>query len=84
MGVYINGMEMPEDGCHHIICIYANGTVVTGKREYRAISVPQHGRLIDADKLLKAEYNIDLFGSSYIRRREICNAPTIIQADECE
>ena len=49
IGVYIKGMELPKDGCHHMICIYADGTVSTGGREYTALPVPPHGRLIDAD-----------------------------------
>lgn len=49
MGIYIEDMEMPADGCHHIICIYADGTVATGRREYRAVPVPPHGDLIDRD-----------------------------------
>lgn len=53
MGVYIKGMEMPKDGCHHTICIYADGTVSTGGRAYMAVPVPPHGRLIDADALEK-------------------------------
>ena len=52
MGIYIN-MEMPKNGCHHIICIYANGTVSAGRKEYRAVPVPPHGRLIDADALIE-------------------------------
>ena len=52
MGILIKGMEMPKDGCHHMICIYADGTVSTGGRVYMAVSVPPHGRLIDADVLL--------------------------------
>lgn len=51
MGVYLMGMEMPKDGCHHMICIYADGTVSTGGRVYVAVSVPPHGRLGDLDKL---------------------------------
>lgn len=43
MGIYIQGIKMPEDGCHHIICIYADGTVATGSRDYRAIPIPEDG-----------------------------------------
>lgn len=60
MSVLIKGMEMPKDGCHHTICIYADGTVSTGWRVYMAVPVPPHGRLIDADALyreIKAECN---------------------------
>lgn len=51
MSVLIKGMEMPKDGCHHMICIYADGTVSTGGRVYMAVSIPPHGRVIDADAL---------------------------------
>lgn len=41
MNILIKDMEMPIDGCHHIICIYADGTVATGGREYRAVPVSE-------------------------------------------
>ena len=56
MSILIRDMEMPEDGCHHIICIYADGTVATGRREYRAIPVPPHGRLIDESAIDLSKY----------------------------
>jgi len=44
-----------------------------------------HGRLIDADSL-RAGYNIDLEGNlvgyRYITKRDIDNAPTILEADK--
>ena len=44
-----------------------------------------HGRLIDADSL-QAGYNIDLEGNlvgyRYITKRDIDNAPTILEADK--
>lgn len=90
MSILIKGMEMPKDGCHHMICIYADGTVSTGGRVYMAVPVPPHGRLIDADalrlshcvectlhpdKCLKDECD---WGSIY----HIDHATTIIPADK--
>ena len=61
MGVYIKGMEMPKDG-FITITVTSDGRVVgnskkeNGKFEYldnediaKAVPVPPHGRLIDAD-----------------------------------
>ena len=77
-GVLIKGMEMPKDGCHHMICIYADGTVSTGGRVYMAVPVPPHGRLIDADALLRtAMENFD-----FVPRWMVKEAPTVIPADE--
>ena len=88
MSILIKDMEMPIDGCHHIICIYADGTVATGGREYRAVPVSEpHGRLIDADALIigKSQEFIHksmVFGGQYVfSESEILNAPTIIEAD---
>ena len=56
-GIYITGMGMPEEDEEIIIRILPNGTVMT---EYalpitgvKAIPVPEHGDLIDRDKLEK-------------------------------
>lgn len=77
MGLYIKGMEMPKEGCHHMICIYADGTVSTGGRVYKAVPVPPHGRLIDADALT---FEDDYYGW---RDKKVVNAaPTIIPASE--
>lgn len=85
MSVLINGMEMPADGCHHIICIYADGTVATGRREYRAIPLLDgHGRLIDADALKDkwTHKDLDLFSQGWGWLRDLNQAPTIIPAEE--
>ena len=59
MGVYITGMEMPKSdsgGCMDIR-IYPDGAVyvIDGSRQvpqrFKAVPVPPHGRLIDADAL---------------------------------
>ena len=81
MSILIKGMEMPKDGCHHTICIYADGTVSTGWRVYMAVPVPPHGRLIDAD----AFFDDLLFPSKQFEqgmRELIGDAPTVIPAEE--
>ena len=53
MGVYINGMEMPKE-TPVLFCVHPDGKVFAdlegGWKEYKAVAVPPHGRLIDADK----------------------------------
>lgn len=96
MSVLIKGMEMPKDGCRDCIFVNRkwHGDVcpilkreVTGNVErggFQAdcplVSVPPHGRLIDADALiathdhvcsLSMKFNLDL-------------APTVIPAEEGE
>lgn len=86
MSILIKGMEMPTDGCHHIICIYADGTVAAGGREYRAVPVPKpHGDLIDRKVLLDGEgrYLISLCKEG-IDVEEILRAKTVIPASEEE
>ena len=51
MGVYIN-MEMPTKG-YRLILVHSDGTAQTTDGETTAISVPPHGRLVDADELFK-------------------------------
>ena len=49
--ILIKGIEMPTKG-YRLILIHADGTVQTTDGETTAISVPPHGRLIDADALV--------------------------------
>lgn len=78
-GIYIKGMEMPTDERVRVV-IYQNGQVFvdhgTWFSEYEAISVPPHGRLIDADMLLEE------FDGTYKYVALIKKAPTIIEAEE--
>ena len=78
-GLYIPNLDIPTDGTT-IFAIRTDGMVedVMGCYIGKAISVPDHGRLIDADALiaahkevcsLKMKFNLDL-------------APTIIEADK--
>ena len=57
MSILIKGMEMPQGNSTINVLIYADGTIYTGHvndSRYSAVSVPApHGRLIDADALIK-------------------------------
>ena len=96
MGVYINGMGMP-DNCEK--CELSKA-VITGLSTYRLcpilrrawrrgkpgptcpiIEVPQHGRLIDADECHK--YFYDHLDDLHMEIAEIAieEMPTIIEAD---
>ena len=105
MSVYIEGVEMPTDHPMWIV-VHSDGTVEAseispgrpvGWRTLRnaAISVPQHGRLIDADAFTKDECNncdgacealpCDCLNCEADCRcdfmQDIANAPTIIPAE---
>lgn len=96
MSILIKGMEMPQAG-DMIICGQINGklqcTIVTrGKStkwcEASEVSAP-HGRLIDADELLKNHAIIadkELINLLYrgTLRKMIDKAPTIIEAEVSE
>ena len=86
-GIYIPGMEMPENGWHKVIKIFSDGTVVSyydSVELAKAIPVPDHGRLIDADALWDVAYKA--WGTEYdpwvcnLFMEMINNAPTIIPA----
>lgn len=97
MNILIQGLSMPDEGCHHTICIYSDGKVETGEpNSYQAIPVPPHGRLGDLDMVeaMIMEY-IEEYGSTkdengyYSEKwcamkeaeRIIQDAPTIIPAE---
>lgn len=94
MGVYIRGMEMPTTGLYIVGIDNANGrdkTVVTVERmlcirdirqivgSFELISVPSHGRLIDADALIAAHEQV----CSRSMKFNLDLAPTIIPAEPC-
>jgi len=92
MSILIKGMEMPTDGCKVIISpdrkVWVNEWPTRGYRRIEnaeAVSVPPHGRLIDADALGKGDRPIGkimMFGGEYVyTQTEIDNAPTIIEAE---
>lgn len=94
MGIYIPDMEMPKDG--QMLIIFPDGTAYVcfnGMRErlaqVEAVSVPPHGRLIDADKIGLTDFEIILCqkGNPFknalkMLLEKIENAPTIIPASE--
>ena len=98
MGIYIDGLQMPAKGFIKNVIILSGGNVIETthgcspqpeKQNYTAISVPPHGRLIDADAL-KDLYHYNTHDSDIDKawtgniRRSIDSAPTIIPAEEGE
>ena len=68
MAILIEGMEMPKVG-GKIITSYADGRVLYDGGYIKAVPVPPHGRLIDADALCAShkevcsrsmKFNLDL------------------------
>ena len=98
MGVYIKDMEMPQN-CEECdlkvwdeydsvdyVCPFSGVIVLNIGRQGSCplIEVPPHGRLIDADKLRKAEFIHDGDAYAVVMSRDIEQAPTIIPAEEGE
>ena len=88
MGVYIEAMEMPNNGETITITICGDGIVFEEWKEpgsvFKAVPVPPHGRLIDADAI-RADIDEKRPGRSYEDAWALTvldNAPTIIQAEE--
>jgi hypothetical protein len=87
MSVLIRGMEMPKRGHTTTITIVGSGQAyveyfdcrphVKETIEYTAVSVPPHGRLIDADELANS-----ITGAIY--HSDLRDAPTILPAEEGE
>lgn len=93
MSIYIKGVEMPAEGVF-CIDIFPDGRVAghydcTIKRA-KALPVPAHGRLIDADaleidaqkRMLLCNKNNNQFQKPYEIMRAIALAPTIFPAEE--
>ena len=107
MSVLINGMEMPTEKNGVVLIIYPNGTVLVeptfakrheGRKEFKAVEIPPHGRLIDADALIH-DIRLELLGiemnglkgtpayaddlrTMWMRLADEDLAPTIIEADD--
>jgi len=85
-GIYIPGLRVPEENEDELwIAVRSDGTV-TFNAEYgwttnkgKAVSVPPHGRLIDADALVHSYYHAPSFHNLC---KAINEAPTIIPAEE--
>lgn len=86
MSILIKDMEMPTSPV--LFCVHPDGKVFADLegnwREYKAVPVPPHGRLIDADALdyFKDDSGIAIF--DFVTRGQIYAAPTIIEAEEGE
>ena len=89
MSILIKGMEMPKNGsCIQIVidddgevypsvekCILKMGSIA------KAVPVPPHGRMIDADEL-KTAFPCGESVRTECVRATIDHAPTVIQTDE--
>ena len=93
MGLYIPGMEMPKGSRRAVsIVICSDGSVYYDgltKLDFKAISVPPHGRLgnLDALKVKAIERSEKCSGyvnvlDNVITAYDIETAPTIIPAEE--
>lgn len=93
MTVLIKGIEMPPDieGAEVIIHIKPDGTVFDMRGVHlqaQAVEVPTpHGRLIDADELMKVVYSELSYGEEALWAMIFCDgfigpAPTVIEAEE--
>ena len=89
MGIYLPNMEMPTEYGRCMV-IFPDGRVTTefGSQVIaKAVPVPPHGRLIDADELFNQfEENgwYDNCDRDEIAETLLLNAPTIIPASEEE
>lgn len=90
MSVMIKGMKMPKDKPSRIV-LNPNGQLFvdhgTWYKEYEAVEIPPHGRLIDADALIKLLDNC-MFPSDMVTTRAVSmarnwliDAPTIIESE---
>ena len=89
MSILIKGVEMPTGNNELRLIIHSNGQVIISRQTYyeeaEAVPVPKHGRLIDADALLKkCEFvcTDDEVDVRAVRYSVIDAAPTIIPAEE--
>lgn len=92
-GIYIPGMEMPTDSHPTWIVLHSDGTVEYNEVSQSnpvgwntliqaAIPVPDHGRLIDADALIREHALTKFDWSDAVDVDDIKAAPTIIPASE--
>lgn len=90
--IYINGIEMPKEGKRALwVVIHPDGTVEYNAGDggwlilrQSAISIPPHGRLIDADTAEVITYTDekgDFVDGILFAAEWIANQPTIIPAD---
>jgi len=85
--ILIRGMEIPKDR-PLIIKISPDGTVYMSQGIYgighgvaTAVPIPPHGRLIDADELIR-EHRADNYDYAIYATYLVQNAPSVIPASE--
>ena len=95
-GVYIPGMKMPNRGHTVTLTITGGGEAVVQYYDckpqltvpivYKAVLIPDHGRLIDADALAGHTVTEWFCGNKriYVPWKAVTDAPTIIPAEEGE
>ena len=91
MGVYISGLEMPQNG-RTTLQIDSNGgvyvvnkfSIISEKYEksMTATGIKPHGRLIDADELSKQKYENIWTNRLVINADDLEDAPTVIEAED--
>ena len=83
MGIYIKGIEMPTEGT--VIAIYKlDGKFyasVHGTELCPIVTVPSHGRLIDADALKEKKKHSNEFAENVVSVAEIDWMPTVIETE---
>ena len=86
MSIILKGIDLPSKPTQ--IRIYPNGIIFCANNDgmyvpkYQAIQIPtDHGRLIDGDEL-KANYTEDDDVYTPWLRKDIDNAPTILESEE--
>lgn len=86
MSILIKGMRMPDKKNGAVIILYPDGSVaLENGKEYKAIELPPHGRLIDADAL--GITPIDITDLPYREclmvylAEDVKDAPTIIEPE---
>ena len=91
MSIIITGLEMPTERESFNLTIKYNGTVLdteTWIQVAEAHELPPHGRLIDADALIKLDRMVGkmmMYGGEYVyTQAEIDRSPTIVPASEKE
>ncbi len=86
MSILIKGMKKPKN-CHECPFLYVT-SICDGFKDCPIATVPPHGRLIDADKIVKYiadGINSGKFGYAGVEiLTEIQYAPTIIEAEKGE
>ena len=90
MSILLKNMTMPKQGDKFEVCVDADGRLFLYKEGsvddiWYMEELPQHGRLIDADKLVKEHEQVLWICKddvSVIRLSKVKDAPTVIEAEE--